>query len=88
MSFTVLRMSRDLELDELLSDDDLRLFLGVSRTTLWRLRKHGGLPCGKVGREYRYRKFEVLVWLKENQQRDNQLRLRFDRASGRSLESI
>jgi excisionase family DNA binding protein len=66
-----------LDVDELLTDADLQSFLGVSRTTLWRLRKHGGLPFGTVGRAYRYRKSEVLQWVKDNRNREKQLRLRF-----------
>lgn len=69
----------DLEKDELLTDVQLRAMLGVSRTTLWRLRKHSQLPYGKVGREYRYRKSEVLAWIKDNAHADAQLRLRFFR---------
>lgn len=69
----------DLEKDELLTDTQLREMLGVSRTTLWRLRRHSQLPYGKVGREYRYRKSEVLAWIKDNAHADAQLRLRFFR---------
>jgi excisionase family DNA binding protein len=69
--------AKDLTVDELLTDADLRKLLGVSRTTLWRLRKEAGLPFGKVGREYRYRKSEVLEWVKDNRYRDLQGQLRF-----------
>lgn len=72
--------SRDLQVDELLTDSGLREFLGVSRTTLWRLRKDGGLPFGRVGREYRYRKSEILEWIKDNRHRGIQGRLRFPEA--------
>lgn len=63
---------KDLHVDELLTDADLQTLLGVSRTTLWRLRKRAGLPFGKVGRGYRYRKSEVLQWIKDNRDRDAQ----------------
>ncbi len=69
--------AKDLRVDELLTDADLQKLLGVSRTTLWRLRKEAGLPFGKVGREYRYRKSEVLEWVKDNRHRDLQGQLRF-----------
>lgn len=71
-------MVQDLERDELLTDIKLQDLLGVSRTTLWRLRNRGGLPFGKVGREYRYRKSEVLQWLKDNKSRAAQLHIRFE----------
>lgn len=61
----MLLMPNDLETDALLTDREVGELLGVSRTTLWRLRRKGGLPFGKVGREFRYRKSEVLTWVKE-----------------------
>lgn len=62
------------ELDEdLLTDRQLQEFLGVSRTTLWRLRKHSGLPFGRVGRSYRYRRSAVLDWVASNPQGVTQL---------------
>jgi excisionase family DNA binding protein len=72
------RMVQDLDRDELLTDAQLRDLLGVSRTTLWRLRNGAGLPFGKVGREYRYRKSEVLQWLKDNKARATQLHITFE----------
>lgn len=68
----------DLSVDELLTDAQLRALLGISRTTLWRLRKHAGLPFGKVGRSYRYRKVEVLKWIAENPGCSHQLTLKFE----------
>ena len=76
------QMVEDLNTDELLSDTQLRQWLGVSRTTLWRLRRHAGLPYGKIGRVYRYRKLEVLEWLKDHKYREEQLLLQF---RGRSV---
>ena len=67
----------DLSVDELLTDRQLRELLGISRTTLWRLRKHAGLPYGQVGRTYRYRKSEVLQWISQNPDASAQLTLRF-----------
>ncbi|WP_295385456.1 helix-turn-helix domain-containing protein [uncultured Thiodictyon sp.] len=68
----------DLSVDELLTDVQLRELLGISRTTLWRLRKFGGVPYGKVGRSYRYRKSEVLRWIADNPQQSHQLHLNLD----------
>jgi excisionase family DNA binding protein len=65
--------------DDLMTDKQLREFLGISRTTLWRLRKEGDLPFGKVGRSYRYRKSEVLRWVSENPNSPKQLSLQFNK---------
>ncbi|GEM_PF-900647 len=56
---------KSLEEDEILTDEQLQGLLKVSRTTLWRLRRDRGLPFGRVGRTYRYRKSEVLAWMRE-----------------------
>jgi predicted DNA-binding transcriptional regulator AlpA len=51
---------------EILNEAELMEFLGVSRTTLWKLRRKWNLPYGKVGREYRYLKTDIIRWLKES----------------------
>lgn len=47
---------------ELVTSEALEAKLGVSRSTLWRLRQRG-LPCLHVGRGVRYRASEVQAWL-------------------------
>ncbi len=69
-------MKKDLHVDELLTDADVQRLLCVSRTTLWRLRKDAGLPFGRAGRKYLYRKSEILQWIKDNRQRRVQLALK------------
>jgi excisionase family DNA binding protein len=56
--------------EELLTDSELQRFLKASRTTIWRLRKRSGLPHSKVGGRYRYRRSEILLWLKQAQNGD------------------
>jgi excisionase family DNA binding protein len=51
---------------EIFNEAELMEFLGVSRTTLWKLRRDRNLPYGKVGREYRYLKSDIILWLKES----------------------
>jgi excisionase family DNA binding protein len=51
---------------EILNESELMEFLGVSRTTLWKLRRERDLPYGKVGREYRYLKTDIIRWLKDS----------------------
>ena len=79
-------VSPDLSVDELLTDADLQEFLGISRTTLWRLRKGAGLPFGKVGRAYRYRKSDVLRWVSTQPELSTQLFLRFNSPSSPDSE--
>src|SRR5262249_28112377 len=47
----------------LMNTDEVRSYLRVSRTQLWRLVKEEGFPFFKVGGEYRYRKSDVDAWL-------------------------
>lgn len=61
--------------DRLLNEREVGELLGVSRTTLWRLRRHGELPFGKVGREFRYSKAEILDWVKDGRLKSIQLPL-------------
>ena len=58
-------MGRLLASDDLITDEEVRRLLGVSRTTLWRLRREGRLPCGRAGRKYVYWKSEILDWVRE-----------------------
>ena len=62
---------------EILTEQELQELLGVSRTTLWKLRKNENLPYTKIGREYRYLKSEIIEWLKESRFRHTQPRLHF-----------
>jgi excisionase family DNA binding protein len=54
----------------ILTDGELQEALRVSRVTLWRLRKAGGLPFFKVGGQYRYRSEEIDRWLGETRFKD------------------
>ena len=53
----------------LLSPDELALYLGVPRATVYRWRSRREGPCGiRVGRHVRYRLEEVERWLDERQE--------------------
>lgn len=62
---------------EILTEQELQELLGVSRTTLWKLRKTENLPYTKIGREYRYFRSEIMEWLKESRLKQTQPRLQF-----------
>lgn len=63
---------------EILNESELMEFLGVSRTTLWKLRRERNLPYGKVGREYRYLKTDIIRWLKDSKYQSSLDQRRFD----------
>lgn len=52
--------------DDLLTEKEAQDLLKVSRTTLWRLRKTGGLPHHRVGGEVRYRRAALEQWLDDH----------------------
>ena len=54
--------------DRLLTEADVRDFLGVSRTTLWRLRTRKGLPFLRIGSEIRYEPAALKEWVAEQSQ--------------------
>lgn len=70
-------MVNTIENKEILTEQQLQDLLGVSRTTLWKLRKNENLPYTKIGREYRYFKSEIIKWLKESRFKQTQPRLKF-----------
>ncbi len=69
----------DIRDKEIFNEEELQEFLGVSRTTLWKLRKDSDLPYAKVGREYRYLKSEIIEWLKNSRSKQYQISLNFNR---------
>lgn len=70
-------MVSTIENKEILTEQELQELLGVSRTTLWKLRKNENLPYTKIGREYRYFKSEIIEWLKGSRFKQTQPRLQF-----------
>jgi excisionase family DNA binding protein len=68
----------DLKDKEILTESELMELLGVSRTTVWKLRRERNLPYGKVGREYRYLKSDIIRWLKESAYQPGSGQRRFD----------
>jgi len=72
----------DLKDKEIFNESELMEFLGVSRTTLWKLRRERNLPYGKVGREYRYLKSDIIQWLKESKYQPGVEQRQFDLFKG------
>ena len=43
--------------------DELSDYLRISRSTLYKLAREGGVPCRKVGRHWRFHKQAIDRWL-------------------------
>lgn len=56
--------------DEILTGQEARELLKISRSTLWKLTKENEVPAYRVGNgktsDLRYKKSELLAWLNSN----------------------
>ena len=56
--------------DEILTGQEARELLKISRSTLWKLTKENEIPAYRVGNgktsDLRYKKSELLAWLNSN----------------------
>ena len=52
----------------ILSVNELCEYLGICRTTVWYLRKNGGLPFFRAGRRILFRKSDVDEWISKGGQ--------------------
>jgi excisionase family DNA binding protein len=53
------------DLDPFIKTVDVMALLSLSRTKVWDLVTNHGLPAYKLGGDYRYRRSEVLEWMKQ-----------------------
>ena len=67
MDITILRVTGKEEV-MILSVNELCKYLGISRTTVWYLRKDGGLPFFRAGRRILFRKSDVDEWISKGGQ--------------------
>jgi excisionase family DNA binding protein len=51
--------------DRLLSVEDVSLYLGVNRDTVYKWVNEKGLPALKIGRLWKFRKADVDEWVKQ-----------------------
>ncbi|MBI5238685.1 MAG: helix-turn-helix domain-containing protein [Deltaproteobacteria bacterium] len=49
---------------DVLTIDDLSVYLKISKSTLYKLVREGKVPCQKVGRHWRFHKDAIDGWLK------------------------
>jgi len=59
---------------EIMTIEELADYLKVSKSTLYKLVQHGGLPAQKVGKQWRFHKRAVDDWFREHPNRPGQRR--------------
>jgi len=52
--------------DNVLTIEELAIYLKISKSTLYKLVREGKIPSQKVGRHWRFRKKAIDRWLEEN----------------------
>jgi len=58
--------------DNVLTIEELAVYLKISKSSLYKLAQAGKLPGQKIGKHWRFRKVAVDRWLEENEQGDGQ----------------
>ena len=51
--------------DDVLTIDELSIYLKIPKSTLYKLVREGKIPCQKVGRHWRFRKEAIDKWLED-----------------------
>lgn len=52
---------------EILTVEDLHLYLRIPKPTLYVLAQSGRIPAAKIGRHWRFRRVDIDEWLKSQQ---------------------
>ena len=55
----------DDRLGDILTIDELAIYLKIPKSTLYKLVREGNIPSQKVGRHWRFRKAAIDRWLEE-----------------------
>jgi len=53
------------KLDDVLTIEELSMYLKIPRSTLYKLVREGKIPSQKIGRHWRFRKGAIDRWLEE-----------------------
>ena len=53
----------DDKLGDVLTIDELSVYLQIPKLTLYKLVREGKVPCQKIGRHWRFRKVAIDCWL-------------------------
>jgi len=57
--------------DEVLTIDELSVYLKISKSTLYKLVREGKIPCQKVGRHWRFHRAAIDTWLQNSPGNNN-----------------
>jgi len=55
----------DIKIGDILTIEELSVYLKIPRSTLYKLVREGKIPSQKVGRHWRFRKKAIDRWLEE-----------------------
>lgn len=62
----------DKQEDQVLTIDELSVYLKIAKSTLYKLAQEGKLPGQKIGKHWRFRKASIDRWLEESAQSGNE----------------
>jgi excisionase family DNA binding protein len=51
---------------DVLTIDELAIYLKIPKSTLYKLVREGSVPCQKVGKHWRFHKDAIDAWLKQH----------------------
>jgi len=57
--------------NEILTIDELSLYLKIPKSTLYKIVREGKIPSQKVGRHWRFRKVAINAWLQKTSLSNN-----------------
>jgi excisionase family DNA binding protein len=59
---------------DVLTIDELAVYLKIPKSTLYKLVREGAVPCQKVGKHWRFHKDAIDTWLKQQPRTKKQTR--------------
>lgn len=54
------------ELGDVLTIEELSIYLKIPKSTLYKIVREGKVPCQKIGRHWRFQRNAIDAWLKEH----------------------
>ena len=51
---------------DVLTIEELSVYLKIPKSTLYKLVREGKVPCQKIGRHWRFHRHAIDIWLKEH----------------------